>query len=161
MTGCGLLCCKNTNHFLEDHILNTEDADNLIFEKIVDKTVKSINGSLSWASAGLLNSACQATIALAKTENGWSATAQNWIYFIIIFIVGVLVAVAEHSLESAQRIAEELEIIVPPKKAAKGDKDAMTKEKEVLAKAVTIHIDDNDEKNVIERILNFVTVEVN
>ena len=159
--GRGLLCCKNTNEFLENHILKTGDAEDLIWEKTVDKTVKSINGSWSWASAGLLATACQATIALTKTNKGGSATAQNWVYFIVVFIVGVLVAVAEHSLESVDRIAKELEIKVPPKKAALGDKDAVTKQKETIKKANAMQVDDNNEKNVTGRLLNFVTIEVN
>ena len=53
--------------------------------------------------------------------------AAHWLYFSIIFIIGVVVAVAEHSFESPERIAKELEIKVPPKKAALGDKKAIKK----------------------------------
>ena len=160
ITGCTLLCCKKKNEFLEQNILRDEETDEFIWEKTVDKTVKSINGSWSWASAGLLATACQATIALTRTEDGLSATAQNWIYFFIIFIVGVIVAVAEHSFESPERIAKELEIKVPKKKAALGDKDAIKMETEIIKKATTIHIDDSDPKDVVKRILQFVQIEV-
>ena len=158
--GCTLLCCKSTDKFLEENVLRDEDTDKFIWEKTVDKTVKSINGSWSWASAGLLATACQATIVLTKEEDGISTVASNWIYFIIIFIIGVLVAVGEHTLESPERIAEELKITVPKKKAALGDKDALKKEQDIIIKKETVKIDNNDYKNVTSRILHFAKIEV-
>ena len=157
---CGLLCCKRCDKYLEEDVLKTseEEAENaLIWEKTVDKTVKSINGNWSWASAGLLATACQAPISLG--DRGADAVWGNWLYFSIIFIIGVVVAVAEHSFESPERIAKELEIKVPPKKAALGDKKAIKKQKQIIKKATTTAIS-NDRQNVLSRILRFVQIEV-
>eukprot|EP01083_Nonionella_stella_P253277 871649_1 len=161
ITGCGLLCCKKFDKFAVDDILQTDGKDpenHLIWEKTVDETVKSINSNWSWASAGLLAAACQASITF--NENGLSTVAKNWIYFFIIFLIGVIVAVAEHSFESPQRIAKELQLKVPQKKAALGDKHELKKEKDIITKAKTIHIT-NDRQTVLNRILQFVEIEGN
>jgi len=157
ITGCSILCCKKQAPSLEFNTTEKEAHDKLIWEKTVDKTVESINGSWSWASAGLLNTACQATIAL-DGRKGLSDVARNWIYFICIYIAGVLVAVAEHSLESPERIAKELELTAPQKKAAMGDQQALKKQKEIAKQAAAEPASD-DRLTTLRRMLKFVSIE--
>merc|ERR1719334_1410903 len=144
-TACGLLCCccgSCEEYATDDVLLHTkEDTDAesaMIWEKTVDKTVKTINGNWSWASAGLLATAFQATLSLG--DNAASAVAGNWIYFAGIFAIGVLLAVFEHSFESPETIAEELKLKVPTKKAALGDKKALKTQKALLKKATTMTV---------------------
>eukprot|EP01083_Nonionella_stella_P050497 134321_1 len=158
--GCGLLCCKKCDKYMEEDVLNTEtDAQNvLIWEKTVDKIVETINKNWSWASAGLLAAACQATIVF--NQDDISDVASKWLYFCLIFLAGVLAALLEHSFESPETIAQELELTVPKKKAALGDKDAIQQANDRKQKAETVDIS-NDKKSAMRQILNFVKVEGN
>lgn len=160
-TAFGMLCCKKTDQLLEDDVLRTKEQEarnHFLWQKTVDKAVENLNGNWSWASAGLLFTACTSTISLidsSKTE-----LIANWVYFVVIFLVGVLFSLIEHSLESPEVIAQELELKVPQKKAALGDKKMMKKESEMIQKATLIPINDDDAENVIQRLLKFVQVEV-
>jgi len=157
--GCHIFCCKNSKFATPEPMNDAEQKakDKLIFEKTVDTTVNNINGSFSWASAGLLNTACQATLALDSAQ--LSDVAQNWVYFIIIYVVGVLAALIEHSLESPERIYRELEVTVPAKKAAMGDKKAIKEEKAKKKKAKEENRNANSSS--ITRVLKFVKIEGN
>ena len=157
--GCQLLCCKKFHEFLEDDVLDFEDKtaeQHFIWESTVDTTIKSINDNWSWACASLLSLACKASIAI---DGGLGDVASYWIYFIIIFIAAVLIAVIEHSFESPEKIAKELEITTPKKAAAMGDKKAIKQQKELIEKAKETKVKPG-KLGEIERILKLVEVEV-
>ena len=160
-TACGLLCCQKVNEFVEDDVLKTKEEEaesHFLWQHTVDKLVENLNGNWSWASAGLFATAFQATISLFDSDE--AVVVANWIYFIVVFLVGVAAALIEHSFESPETIAMELELKVPQKKAALGDKKAIKHQTQVIQKAARIQTDDHDRDNVLSRIMKFVQIEV-
>eukprot|EP01083_Nonionella_stella_P064245 167281_1 len=91
---------------------NQEAQKVLISEQCLDQTVKKIVNNLSWVNATLLAVAMKNTLSLEFPDVSDEKAAANnaWIYFIVIFVIGIILAVTPRAFEDLTEMKRELEL---------------------------------------------------
>ncbi|ETO26300.1 hypothetical protein RFI_10835 [Reticulomyxa filosa] len=92
------------------------------------------------------------------TGKGIDQVIAAWVYFIVIFIVAFTVHSAERLYSNPAKIAKELNLKMPLRKALKGDKTEQEKQNQLKKQASQRRID-QDELGNARRVLNFVETE--
>ena len=127
-------CCKKNDSYLpfineedEEEALKTgrsstkspsrsaKDAkvqQTLMAEQCLDSTVKKIISNLSWVNATLLAVAMKNTLWIDFNNVGTDYESANnaWIYFFVIFIIGIVLAVVPRAFEDLDEMKRELDL---------------------------------------------------
>eukprot|EP01084_Bolivina_argentea_P113989 203052_1 len=142
---------------------NETAKEKLVAEQCLDKTVNKIVNNLSWVNATLLAVAMKNTceIDFPNAPSDKHAHANNaWIYFFIIFTLGIILAVIPRAFEDLDEMKRELELQSNEKKILMGDPNALAElEKKKQEKAEKEkHL---DRKEKVKKVYDFVEVEAN
>ena len=86
--------------------------EKLMAEQCLDATVNKIVNNLSWVNATLLAVAMKNTLEIDFSGVGDDYAAANnaWIYFFVIFIIGIIIAVGFRVFEDINEMKRELEL---------------------------------------------------
>lgn len=86
--------------------------EKLMAEQCLDATVNKIVNNLSWVNATLLAVAMKNTLEVDFSHVGSDYAAANnaWIYFFVIFIIGIIIAVGFRVFEDINEMKRELEL---------------------------------------------------
>lgn len=116
MSYCQCACCdkyvyqplSNLATFDENGEIDDEKqaTDSLMYENVIEHTVKKFNANLSWGNAGVLYLALSTTLYIVEIN----AIANSWICFLAAFLIAVIIAVLYRCCEDVQEIKRELEI---------------------------------------------------
>ena len=91
---------------------DTKAQETLMAEQCLDATVNKIVNNLSWVNATLLAVAMKNTlhISFPNADSDHEAANNAWIYFFVIFIIGIILAVAPRAFEDLDEMKRELDL---------------------------------------------------
>merc|ERR1712228_331356 len=115
---------------------NLKAQQTLMAEQCLDATVNKIINNLSWVNATLLAAAMYNTLRLDFSNIGAQyAKANNaWIYFFVIFTIGIILAVVPRIFEDLDEMKRELALQGVKNKITMGMESAIKEKQKKIEK---------------------------